>query len=251
MNIEKALKHRFPIDVVDALLNAYREIEGNFILKKWKASELDAGHFVEATRRIIEQELFATHTKIGKDLPRFADTELKRYEQSTGDESFRILIPRALKAVYNVRNKRGVGHLGLISPNEMDATYILYTVKWVLAELVRLASGANTRDTQKAIESIVERRLSVLWKHDGITRILETSLTAREQVLILLFDSSPQTEIDLQIAVEYKNLTNFRKILNGLHKNRLIEHQSGGQSVITTKGIIAAEVVLTRYQTKV
>lgn len=249
MNIEVILKTRYPNDVVEALIAAYREIEGNFILRKWKASELDSGHFVEATRRAVEQELFNTHTKIGRDLPKFTDGELKRYEQAAGDESFRILIPRALKAIYNVRNKRGVGHLGTISPNEMDATFILYTVKWILAELLRLASGTNPLEAQQAIESIVERRLSVLWKHDGITRILETNLTAREQVLILLFDSSPKNETQLQTTIEYKNLSNFRKILHRLHKDRLIEFTSG-QALITSKGIIAAESILIRYQTK-
>jgi len=251
MSIESALKQRFPKELVEAVLDAYREIESNFILGKWKASELDAGHFVEATRRIVEKELFVSFTKIGKDLPRFSDAELKRYEQGQGDESFRILIPRALKAIYNVRNKRGVGHLGAISPNEMDATYILYSVKWVLAELLRLASGANPAETQAAIESIVERRLSLLWKHEGIVRILESKLSAREQILILLFDSSPQKEMDLQNSIEYKNLSNFRKILQRLHEDRMIERQPSGLSLITTKGVVAAEAAMLRYQTKV
>jgi hypothetical protein len=249
MKIDAALKQRFPTELVGALLAAYREIEGNFALRKWKASELDAGHFVEASRRVIEKELFGSYTPIGKDLPKFHDGELKRYEQGIGDESFRILIPRALKAIYNIRNKRGVGHLGPISPNEMDATYILYTTKWILAELVRLAAGINPSQTQQLIESIVERRLSVLWKHEGITRILETGIKARAQVLVLLFDRSPQSELELQATTEYKNLTNFRKILQRLHQDRLIEYGSG-RAVITSKGIIAAEAVLTQYQTR-
>ncbi len=246
MNIEKTLKLNFPHEVVDALLNAYREIEGNFILGKWKASELDAGHFVEASRRLIDFKLFTIYREIGKSLPNFSDAELKRYENAAGDESYRILIPRALKAVYNVRNKRGVGHLGVISPNEMDATYILYAVKWVLAELLRLVSGSNPIQAQKTIESIVERRLSLLWKHDGITRILQTGISARAQILILLYDSSPQTDVDLKSIIEYKNLSNFRKIMQRLHNERLIEFKSGALSLITPKGIIEAESVIAK-----
>lgn len=129
MNVDAILKSRYPNDVVRVIIDAYREIEGNYILGKWKASELDAGHFVEGVRRALESELFGSFTPIGVDMPKFHDGELKKYEQATGDESFRILIPRALKAVFNIRNKRGVGHVGAISPNEMDATYILYTAK--------------------------------------------------------------------------------------------------------------------------
>lgn len=103
MTIEAALKSRYPSDACDALLNAYREIEENFSLQKWKATELDAGHFVEAARRFIEQELFGSHTPIGKSLPTFSDAELKRYENANGDESFRMLIPRVLKSIVSVR----------------------------------------------------------------------------------------------------------------------------------------------------
>jgi hypothetical protein len=223
MTIEAALKAKYSVDVCDALLEAYREIEENFSLQKWKATELDAGHFVEAARRLIEQELFGNCTPIGKSLPAFSDAELKRYENAQGDESLRMLIPRVLKSIFNIRNKRGIGHLGTISANEMDSTLIIYNVKWVLAEFVRLATGTNPSATQQMIDSIVERRVGVLWKHQGITRVLESKMDAREQVLVLLFDSSPLPEADLQKIIEYKNTTNFRKILKRLHAARLIE----------------------------
>lgn len=140
-DVETILRSRYPADIVKALLDAYREIESNYALQKWKPSELDAGHFVEAARRILEHELFGQATPINQQISKFSDQVLVKYEQATGDESYRMLIPRALKSVYNIRNKRGVGHVGPVSPNEMDATYILYSVKWVLAELVRLVSG--------------------------------------------------------------------------------------------------------------
>ena len=159
MTIEAALKAKYSVDVCDALLEAYREIEENFSLQKWKATELDAGHFVEAARRLIEQELFGNCTPIGKSLPAFSDAELKRYENAQGDESLRMLIPRVLKSIFNIRNKRGIGHLGTISANEMDSTLIIYNVKWVLAEFVRLATGTNPSATQQMIDSIVERRV--------------------------------------------------------------------------------------------
>lgn len=249
MTIEAALKAKYPVDVCDALLEAYREIEENFSLQKWKATELDAGHFVEAARRLIEQELFGSCTPIGKSLPAFSDAELKRYENAQGDESLRMLIPRVLKSIFNIRNKRGIGHLGTISANEMDSTLIIYNVKWVLAEFVRLATGMNPNATQQMIDSIVERRVGVLWKHQGITRVLESKMDAREQALVLLFDSSPLPEADLQKIIEYKNTTNFRKILKRLHAARLIDWAQGGQVFITPKGSAAAETVILKFRT--
>ncbi|QFZ82872.1 hypothetical protein GFK26_08915 [Variovorax paradoxus] len=250
MTIEAALKAKFPTDVCDALLAAYKEIEESFSLQKWKATELDAGHFVEASRRLIEQELLGSYTPIGKSLPGFSDAELKKYENAAGDESLRMLIPRVLKSIFNIRNKRGIGHLGLISANEMDSTLILYSVKWVLAEFVRLATGADPSATQKMIDSIVERRIGVLWKQDGITRVLENKMEARDQVLVLLFDSNPLAENELQKITEYRNTTNFRKILKRLHNSRMIDWTVGGKAFITPKGSAAAEAVILKYRPK-
>jgi hypothetical protein len=250
MNIEPILATQFPSDVVRALLEAYKEIESNFAIEKWKASELDAGHFVEAARRMIEHKLFGISTPIGISLAHFNDAELRRYEQGSGDDSYRMLIPRALKAVFNVRNKRGIGHLGAVSANEMDATYILYSTKWILAEFVRLASGLSPDKTQELIDSIVERRLSVLWKHKDITRVLATGILARNQILILLYDRNLQTETELRDAIEYKNSSNFRQILCALHRERLIEFALEKQISITSTGIMRAEAELQLYRKK-
>lgn len=244
VSAEDILKAKYPEELVGAVITAYREIESNFALGKWKYSELDSGHFVEAARRILELELTGTFTPIRDQLSKFTDQVLKQYEQATGDESYRMLIPRALKSIYNIRNKRGVGHVGGVSPNEMDATYILYSSKWVLAELVRLASGASIADTQRAVDEIVERKLSMVWKHGDTTRILDTSLGARSQVLVLLYDSSPQSETQLRETVEYKTASDFRKILKKLHADRLILYRPDGACVITPKGIVEAEKLL-------
>jgi hypothetical protein len=238
-------KANYPSDVVDALISAYTEIESNFALGKWKASELDAGHFVEAARRMLESKLLGSHTPIGTKLPNFTDGELTRYEQAPGShaEEFRILIPRILKSIYGIRNKRNVAHIGIVSPNEMDATLILYSAKWVLAEFLRQSSGMSVADAQAAVDTVIERRLSLLWKHDGITRVLH-DIETREQILVLLYDENGQAVEKLQAATEYKNVTNFRKILKRLHSARLIEHSANGTCTISPAGIIEAEEII-------
>lgn len=248
MNIEAILKANYPASLAEALLDAYKEIEKNYAVGKWKASELDSGHFVEAARRLVENALLGTYTPIGQQLPNFNDVVLKQYEQAAGYEPLRILIPRVLKAVYNIRNKRGVGHVGPVSPNEMDSTLILYSAKWVLAEFVRLASGSNPGDIQRAVDEIIERHIPVLWKAGKRTRVLETGVRAEDQILILLYDRSPQSEEDLRAAIEYKNVTKFRALLRSLHKKRLIEYEDGGDCTISPKGIVAAEAILLKLR---
>jgi len=250
MSVEAILKASHPAEVVDALLDAYKEIESNYALRKWKASELDSGHFVEAARRLLEKGLLGSYTPIGQSLPNFNDGVLIQYEKAAGSESFRILIPRVLKAIYNFRNRRGVGHVGPVSPNEIDSTLILYNVKWVLAEFVRLASGFSTDDVQRAVDEIIERHIAILWKHGTRTRVLDRAVPTRDQILILLYDQSPQSEGDLRAAIEYKNSTNFRDLLRKLHRDRLIEYEGGGTCAISPKGALAAESILLKVASK-
>jgi hypothetical protein len=233
----------------DALLSkeiyeAYSEVENNFATQQWKTSELDAGHFVEAVRRLIELKLFGSYTPIGTTLPTFNDQELRRYENATGDETYRILIPRALFAAYTIRNKRGVGHLGLLKPSKIDAAYILHTIKWVFAEILRLNSNLNILQTSEIVDRITDRQIDIIWKHDNITRILSNTMSARDKVLILLYDHNPQIDVQLLASTKYQNPTNFKKVLKKLDSDLFIEFMPDGKCVITPLGIKAAEIIL-------
>ena len=54
MKVSECLTEKYPIEIVDHILSSYAEVENNFRLEKWKPSELDAGHFVEAVRRLVD-----------------------------------------------------------------------------------------------------------------------------------------------------------------------------------------------------
>lgn len=244
MTARDVLEARYGKPLSDALLTSYSEIESNFALGKWKATEIDAGHFVEAARRALEQELFGAATPLSAKLGHFTDQALNKYENATGDESFRMLIPRVLKAVYNIRSKRGAGHLAGVSPNEMDSAYVMNSCRWALAELVRLASGLPPEQTQLLVDTITERRVQLVWEHQGTVRVLDPKMPARSQVLVLLYDRSPQRDVDLAASVEYSRLSSFRVVLRALHKQRLIEFRKDGVCVITPLGVVQAETLL-------
>jgi len=241
------LEKVYSSDIAKNIINSYKEIEQNFVIKKWKPSELDAGHFVESVRRLIEFELFGSFTPFSKKLSNFTDHELRRYESATGHESYRILIPRILKSIYNIRNKRGVGHVTTISPNEMDSTIIIYNVKWVLAELVRLNSSLTISETQKLIDTIIERKIDLIWKEDGIVRILNTKLKTEEKILILLYDTSPQAELQLLKSSDYSHSTKFRNFLKKLHRQALINYENSICTISPT-GVIEAEKTIIKIK---
>lgn len=248
MDIKNILQRSSDSILAENIVSSYMEIEKDFIKKNWKVSELDAGHFVEATRRFIELQLFGHYTPIGTSLPNFNDVVLKLYEKASGNESYRILIPRTLYSIYTIRNKRGVGHLGLVKPNLIDATLIFQAVKWILAELVRLNSEVDIIETNKLITQITQRQLDILWKYDGVTRILKKNLRVDKKILILLYDSSPQNKNILQSNIKYVNTHNFNKELKKLDAKILIEFKDGKTCYITSLGENEAENILISIQ---
>ncbi|HMG68828.1 MAG TPA: hypothetical protein VK588_14115, partial [Chitinophagaceae bacterium] len=82
-----------------SLLSSFENIQQNFATEQWKVCGLEAGHFVEYSRRVIEFELFNAPIDIGHPLNKFHDSVLKQYEQAQGNESYRILIPRILFSI--------------------------------------------------------------------------------------------------------------------------------------------------------
>lgn len=97
--IKSILVNKFSNELVDALINAYIEVVTNYRIEKWKPSELDAGHFVEISRRMIETELFGSSKSLSESLGSFNQQVLNRYESASDDESYRILMPRVLFSI--------------------------------------------------------------------------------------------------------------------------------------------------------
>lgn len=244
LDIRALLSSKYGEEIAHHLITYYTEIENNYALQKWKPSELDAGHFVEVVRRILEYELEGKITPLNKNLQKFDDNYLNILRNKKGKESFRILIPYALKAIYNIRNKRGVAHISDISPNEMDSTFILYSCKWVLAEIIRLITNISPSDTQKIINSIIERHVPLIWKDGKIKKVLK-NLQARDQILILLYDENPLHEHILAEHIEYKNKSAFKKILTRLHTKKIIHYTKDGLCRLTPLGVSNAERLIT------
>jgi hypothetical protein len=141
--------------------------------------------------------------------------------------SVRIQIPRLIAALYEIRNNRGVGHVGGdVDPNHMDAVVVVEMAKWILAELVRIFHGTDTKTAQQVVDSLVERTLPIVWEINGCRRVLDPNLSARDQTLILLYQSATALrDTDLQRWIEHSNLSVYRSnVLVRAHKARLINY---------------------------
>jgi hypothetical protein len=170
-------------------------------------------------------------------------------QNRVGDRSFRILISRMLPILYEVRNNRGVGHIGGdVDPNFMDASVVYSMASWIMAELVRVFHNVSTEQAQHIVDASVERVIPLVWESGDQKRVLNQKLNAKDSVMVLLYSTSDKiiSVQDLFNWVEYKNTTNFKKvILQSLHIERYIEFDKINLTVqLSPKGILAAEEIL-------
>lgn len=240
-HVQSVLASRYPAEIAEHIVRSFREVDQNYRLEKWKTSELDAGHFVEAVRRLIEHELQGTYTPFSTALGSFNQSILAKYESSSGEEEYRILIPRVLYAMYCVRNKRGVGHIASVVPNKLDATFILHSSKWVLGELVRLSTSGSPEEAKLLVDQILYRQVDLIWDDGETFMVLDPKLKAAEKVLLVLYRQDRLAIDDLRSRVEYKNKTAFKKILAGLQGKKLLSITADSYCKLSPLGVHLVE----------
>jgi hypothetical protein len=106
----------------------------------------------------------------------------------SNDPALTIHIPRLLLPLYKIRNKRDVAHLGPdISPNLQDATLVVNTMDWVMAEFVRLYHQVSNTQAQQIIDELVTREVPAIQMFGDYPKLLKDKVTLPEHLLILLY----------------------------------------------------------------
>jgi hypothetical protein len=241
-----------PSTLRDDLLSAFNEIVNNYREHEWEPSELNGGKLCEAVYTIIKGWLdggqYPARAKKPSQFPQTCWGLEQKYQHVPNSRSARILIPRMMIGLYDIRNNRGVGHAGAeVDPNHMDATVVLYMAKWLVAELVRLLHILSIDEAAAIVDGLIEREVAWVWTHGDKKRVLRTGMTWKQQTLVLLLSEAGDVgEADLFRWLEHPGLPSFRKdVLKQLHKSRLIDYDTDKRTVrLLPPGVTAAEEVV-------
>jgi hypothetical protein len=217
-----------PDKLREELLLAYREVVRNYMEHRWEPSELNGGKLCEAVYTILKGHIGGQYPQRASKPSNMLDA-CRALEQASSSfpRSVRIQIPRMLIALYEIRNNRGVGHVGGdVNPNQMDATCVLYMVKWIMADLVRIFHNVDVLTATTIVDTIVERVLPTVWEVAGKRRVIDTETTMKEKTLLLLYSlTGPASEKDLIEWAEHSNASVYRRtVLIPLHKAKLLEY---------------------------
>jgi hypothetical protein len=224
--IDKAFRKR----IVEAYLELKKRHSKALYDGAWDASGLSAGKFCEATLRFLQKHLTGTNVAFGTHIPNFPDEcrKLVGLPATSGHESLRIIVPRALVFLYTLRGKRGIGHVGGdVEANEIDAATILRTCDWVVCELVRVFHSLSLEEAQTLVDGLAQRTIPDIWSVAGKKRVLRDGLSFKQQVLLLLYHDTESAVVaeDLLAWTEYSNPSVFKRdVLKPLHRTRLIEY---------------------------
>ncbi|MEX1014219.1 MAG: hypothetical protein WDZ80_03610 [Candidatus Paceibacterota bacterium] len=239
-----------PSSLKSELIIVYNEIVRNFRESRWEPSELNGGKLCEVVYSILNGVITGSYPSTSSK-PRNMVDACKALEQagSTFPRSVRIQIPRMIVALYEIRNNRGVGHVGGdVNPNMMDAYAVLRMSKWILAELIRVLHNVDVQIAEEAVESLTDKTLQIVWEINGKKRILDPNLSMKDKTLLLLYHSNHSiSETELVQWIEHSNASVFRRdVLKKAHKDRLIEYDQAQKLIdISPVGIRYVEEKLT------
>lgn len=233
----------------DDLLSAFNEIVKNYREHRWEPSELNGGKLCESVFTVcvgwLDGGQYAPKTQKPQRFPDACWGLASKYQNVANSHSARILIPRMMIGLYDIRNNRGVGHAGGdVDPNQMDATAVLYNAKWLVAELVRLLHSLTTEEATDLVDSLIQRETTWVWAYEGKKRVIVTGLSWKKQTLALLLTETGEVrEADLYAWLEHPRLGDLRSnVLRPLHRERYIEYDEENRTVrLLPPGVAAAE----------
>ena len=244
--VEAQLASKLDAKLVQELLDAHSEAKRNFYLGGLRLSAVEGGRFCEAAFRILQDVTQGNHTPLGKTLPKTDEliSKLSQLDGSKFNDAIRIHIPRSLRLVYDIRNKRDTAHLADgIDPNLQDATLVVTVIDWVLAELIRLYHSVPANEALRIVESIVKRVAPAVQDFNGYLKVLNPGLGVSDHCLVLLYQKGEDgaTYGDLESWVRPPMRRNLKRTLTNLVEEKDQAHFDGGKYFITRGGELYVE----------
>jgi len=216
-----------PVALRDPLLAEYQSLVQGFLERRWLPSELSGGRFSEVVYTVLDGHAKNHYAVIPIKPSNFVQAcqKLETNTQSHVPRSFRILIPRMLPSLYEIRNNRNVGHIGGdVDSNQMDSVAVVSMCNWIMGELVRVYHGLEIAEAQTLVDALAQVRTPLVWSGGDIKRVLQASLSLPDQLLILIGTTLPSVSIaELLSWSEAPDHRYFMRLLRGFHKKRFIE----------------------------
>jgi hypothetical protein len=243
--IKLALSNSFPKRLIEELVESYQEQKRNFFLGNHRPSEVEGGRFSEAAFRLLEYRTTGNFTPLGSQL----NTEnliirLSNLSPNSHNDSIRLHIPRTLRVIYDIRNKRDAAHLADgIDPNLQDASFVFSTLDWVLAEFVRISEGIAPNDAFALVKGITVHAIPAIEDFDGFLKTLKPSFGPTDRILILLYHKGNlgASSVELSMWIKPSQRKNLNRTLTQMEYEKDVIVSVNQLKKITRLGILEVQ----------
>ncbi|OOG37113.1 hypothetical protein [Rhodanobacter sp. C05] len=169
----------------------------------------------------------------------------KKAEQTTLSDGLRICAARIARAMYTLRNKRNVAHKNEVDPNTYDLAFAHQSAAWILAELLRSASGI-TMEEAGALIALIQAPVGTLVEEIGGTRLVHADVSVRDELLLLLHSHYPDllSVKDALTSLRRRDESSVRKGLRELDAKKLAHGDTKSGYLLSTPGHQAAVALI-------
>jgi len=124
--------------------------------------------------------------------PSVDDYLSKKVENETVlPEGLRVCAARLARTIYTLRNKRNIAHKNPIDPNTFDLALAHEAAAWIMAELLRNATGVQMQEAGSLIAQLQVPVGTLVEEIDGL-RLIHADTSIRGEILILLHSHYPE-----------------------------------------------------------
>lgn len=159
-------------------------------------------------------------------------------------DDLRLCASRIARSLYTLRNKRNIAHIASIDPNVGDLGFAVAGADWIMAELLRQASGLSPDEAARLIRQ-VQLPPSAIIEEIGGRLLVHGPTNARDEILVLLHRCYPggMEREEVIRALDRRAQGTVTNNLRALWQEKLVETSVGGVT-LTQEGFRAAEEAL-------
>lgn len=220
--------------IVDEILEHYSALKTAYQLQDWEKCLIRGGKFSEVTMKAIH------FLRTGEVIRRISvESEINEALKRTDlPDSIRLLIPRAIRVLYDHRSQRGGAHTYPFNPNAMDSILVSSTADWILGELVRLYYTTDPDGALTIVKALTSKTAPFVEYIDGDYVVLRQNASAREQIELILYSRYPSRTTPTQLKgwITDHPARSIATSLQWMEKAKHI-HRNNEGVMLTTLGI--------------
>jgi hypothetical protein len=183
--LEAALAKLVPATLAAHLVGQFLQIRRDFSTKTLERAS--PGKFVESFVQCLQHIARGTFDSTPK-VDHFLDKQVEN--EPNLPDGLRICGARIARSIYALRNKRNIAHKNEVDPNSFDLAYAHHASSWIMAELIRHASGVSMQEAGALIAMVQVPVGDLVEEIDGV-RLVHADVSVKVELLILLHSHYP------------------------------------------------------------